>query len=94
MRKQYLFYTTCVDSDAESIHEMTAQARAVTLATFRRNCNCQQWEEGLGYERHRYGLPISRDWAVSFYKSKYRGRRCYYAVHSAIEHIFVKAEGR
>ena len=37
------------------------------------------------------GLHLSRDWGVSFYRSRYRGNRCYYMQHSAIEYIFIRS---
>jgi len=38
------------------------------------------------------GFHIKDDWAVSFCKSKYKGKPCYYIVHSGIEYIFLKEE--
>lgn len=86
---KFQYLTCCVNSDADSIHAMTEQAIGITLHTFRRRCDTREWEEDLGYERRGRGLPMSRDWHVRYFKSIYRGRPCYYAVHSAIEHIFV-----
>lgn len=89
MKFEYL--TCCVHSDGPSINRMTDAAREVTLRTFRRRCATRNWEESLGYERAgRGGLALSNDWHVSFHKSVYRGRPCYYARHSAIEHIFTE----
>lgn len=90
--KRFHYHTCCVHSDARSIHDMTDRAREITLATFRKRCETLEWETGLGYERDgRGGLPLSRDWHVSYFKSHYRGKPCYYARHSAIEHIFTEA---
>ena len=91
MEKKFHFYTDCVSSDGPSINAMVDQAREVTLATFRKHCEAEDWERAHGYEREgKGGLPLSRDWHVRFFKSKYRGRPCYYITHSAIEHIFIE----
>ena len=34
------------------------------------------------------GLHLKDDWHVNYYRSTFRGQPCYYAKHSAIEHIF------
>jgi hypothetical protein len=92
-KREYHFHTTCISSDAKSIHDMTDHAREVTLATFRRHCETREWERSLGYaigpERD---LHLKDDWHVSYWRSRYRGHACYYAVHSAIEHIFIVGE--
>lgn len=88
---RHTFHTTCVDSDGPSIDAMTDAAREVTRRTFQRRCDWRPWAQGLGYSLTRDGgLPLARDWHVAYFKSRYRGRPCYYAVHSAIEHIFVR----
>jgi hypothetical protein len=88
---RYVYETCCVDCDGPSIIAMLEAAREVSLKTFRRRCDTREWEAKMGYERHG-GLPLSRDWHVSYHKSVFRGRPCYYAVHSAIEYIFTAGE--
>jgi hypothetical protein len=34
------------------------------------------------------GLHLRRDWAVRFYRSKFRGKRCWHMVWSEIDHIY------
>ena len=34
-------------------------------------------------------LTLKKDYAVSFHRSKWSGKRCYYIRHSAIEYIFM-----
>lgn len=86
--KRFTYETCCVDSDGPSIDAMREAAREITLATFRWRCDWRPWAERMGYDRR--GLPLSRDWHVAFFKSRYRGRPCFYVVHSAIEHIFTE----
>jgi hypothetical protein len=91
MRKRFHYETCCVSAKGEDINEMTShpKEREVTLATFRRHCSeFADWCKGMGYERG--GLTIGHDWAISYHRSFYQGRPCYYAVHSCIEYIWVK----
>lgn len=90
MREKFTYETNCVDSgDGQAIQAMVDRAHDITLRTFRKRCDTFAWETQMGYER-RGGLPLSRDWHVSFHKSVYCGKPCYYARHSAIEHIFTE----
>ena len=84
------YETCCVNSDAESIEAMTDAALEGSFKTFRRRCDTTEWERRQGYDvgHERGGLRLRRDWHVSYHRSTYQGRPCYYAVHSAIEHIF------
>jgi hypothetical protein len=69
---------------------MLDRAREITFRTFKRHCQefdgwCRGMSYSVGNER---GLHIKDDWAVSFHKSGYRGRPCYFVTHSAIEYIW------
>jgi len=35
-------------------------------------------------------LTLKKDWHVSYHRSTYQGKPCYFMVHSAIEYVFVK----
>lgn len=89
------FLTDCAHSDGPSINAMTAAARPVSFRTMSRVLGDAfvEKQKELGYDvgRERGGLRMSKDWAVSYAKSVYRGQPCYYFRWSAIEHIFVQA---
>lgn len=91
---RFVYLTSCVDSDAESIQTMVDEAEEVTCRRFREECNSRQWERDQGYlvGPGGKGLRLYNDWAVRYFKSRYRSAECYYVVHSAIEYIFVKEE--
>jgi hypothetical protein len=90
MSKEYHYETSCVSANAEDINEMTEAAVQVSYGTLLKHCEgIKEWERNMGYRRP--GLSLKNDWLVSFWKSKYQGRDCYYICHSAIEHIWVKA---
>ena len=93
--KMFTYATCCVNSTAEQIHAMVAAERTVTLATLRRHCaDLDDWARTMSYavgaER---GLHLDKDWAVSYHKSRYDGRPCYYIDHSRIEHIWTPSSG-
>lgn len=89
----YQYHTSCVQSTAKLIEEMIDAAIDVTYRTMLKHCpGLLDWAESVGYERNsRRGLTLKEDYVVSFHRSKYRGRRCYYVRWSAIEHIFVES---
>jgi hypothetical protein len=85
--REYQYTTCCVNAQGEDITAMVDVERKVTLATIRRHCaGFADWCEQMGYERG--GLTIGHDWAVSYYRSIYRGEPCYFVRHSAIEYIW------
>lgn len=87
--KQYFYHTCCVNAAAEDINAMVDAAHRVTYNTMLRNCEgFLAWAARLGYGRGGFGLHIKDDWAVTFWKSRYRGRRCYFVSWSAIEYIW------
>lgn len=88
---KYAFTTRCVESDAKSITDMCERARPISFRTFARRCLWQPWARSVGYatggER---GLRLNQDYHVRFFRSRYRGRRCYFVVWSAIEIVFAE----
>lgn len=91
--RPFTFETDCVSSDGESIRAMVdaPEQRQITIGTFARHVDIREAGRMLGYDRN---LPLRRDWHVSYHRSIYRGRRCYYLRWSGIEHIFTRAEDR
>jgi len=87
------FIGTCVSlGNGGAIRDMVDDARDITAATFRKNIGAEAYRElesQLGYTDIP-GLSLAGDYAVSFAKSKYRGKPCYYCRWSAIEHVFTK----
>ncbi len=84
MKFEYL--TCCVTSTARLIDSMVESARQITCKTFLARVNIDV--EAFGYVRRGAGLKLCDDWAVSFHKSIYNGKPCYYMCHSAIEYIY------
>ena len=96
--KMYRFETTCINSTAKWINEMKDKAKPIGYRTMLQRCEgLLDMAQELGYERHpQKGLTLKNDFYVGFYRSVYRGRKCYYMVYSGIEFIWVgkmKREG-
>lgn len=92
-KEKRVLYTRCCDGDAtyEELHSMYDRNRAITFRTFAKHVDVQPIAEALGYafDRNARGLRLSKDWAVRFHKSVFKGQPCYYLVWSAIDHIFM-----
>lgn len=71
---------------------MLDSSREITRRTFLKYVDrdsMREMELGLGYvAHHKQGLTMAADWAVSYHKGRYKGRRCIFFQWSAIEHIF------
>jgi hypothetical protein len=96
--KRFSYETCCVSSDGQSINDMRdhESCREVTYRTMLRNCVALiDWSVQNGYDRRvnaadSHGLTLRNDPYVAYYRSTFRGRRCYYLVWSAIEFIWTE----
>ncbi len=95
---KYRYFQSCVDFVGDEVEHLLAMLDSeseteATLATLRRNCGTAaigDWAKQHGYERSkRRGLTMANDFAISYHRSIYRGRRCYFIRWSAIEFIWV-----
>ena len=96
MTKKYFTYlTNCVCARGIDIKKMTDSAKEITYRTFRSKISRKEFidlETSFGYSvSNDGGLRICNDYTVSFWKSTYRGKPCYYMDHSSIEYVFVEA---
>lgn len=93
-RKTFHYLTSRFDvppQDMPGLTNMIRNACQINLEGFRRHCHTADWERRMGYSRIRgSGLLLRNDWHVRYYRSAWKGRPCYYAVHSAIEYIWVQ----
>jgi len=83
----------CTDrsTKASELEELIDRGSQVTFKTFFRHVSLEAVSDLLGYAYGRStgpGLHLRNDWHVRFYKSKFRGRPCWYLDWSAIEHVF------
>ncbi len=91
---QYQFETTCIDSKAQWIWDMVDDAVDITYETMRKRVvGLDEWAKYMGYELHASrGLTLKDDAYVTYHRSRYRGKRCYYLIHSAIEYIWTEVK--
>ena len=85
------YATCCVESDGESITTMVDAERSITYRTaLKHMVGLLEWAGAHGYECRAPNLTLKNDWSVSFHKSVYRGKPCYYVRWSAIEYIWLR----
>lgn len=96
---EFHFHSSCVcweRSDVDNLSKMIDESSDITRATFLKHVDkdfMNEWERSAGYAIGREkGLRMANDFAVSYHKSKLHGQKVYYFRHSAIEHVFVKAD--
>ena len=91
----FVYETCCVNSTARLINAMTDRKRTITWRTFIKHVKAAELSEVFPIYNWGHGptreLRMKNDWAVSYHKSMYGGRPCYYVAHSAIEYIFTEA---
>lgn len=90
----FRFITDCVNSTAGLIAPMNDAAVDISRRTFLKKVDREQLraiECQLGYSSHpKQGLTMARDFHVSYFRSKFGGRKCYFFRWSAIEYVFVE----
>lgn len=91
---QYQFLQSCVGTPRREVPELSRMietATDITRRTFMKHCNPSASEVflDLGYAAHpRQGLTAAGDYHISYHRSTWKGKRCYFFRWSAIEHIF------
>ncbi len=93
MKKEYSFFTSCVgypQNKVNDLYNMIDAAIDIKPKTFFQYVDRKEVEQMLGYDKIKDVLKIDEDYSVSFHRSKFKGKRCYYVRWSAIEFIFTK----
>lgn len=91
----FVYKFCCVDcerKDVPALNKMIEDGKDVSYETFRRRVPAVlKLAKEMGYALHQSGgLTIKNDWHVHYAKSRWRGKPCYYLVHSAIEYVFLE----
>lgn len=90
---EYEYVTSCVDAKGCDIEDMVDNAEEVDYEEFMDAVGQEQVEELFSFydwSDNPESLTLKDDYAVSYYKGKYKGEDCYFIQHSAIEYVFVK----
>jgi len=96
MSKSYFFETDCTQCDhrVDALNAMIEEGmeREITYGTMLRHCQgLLTWAKAHGYDlRKDQGLTLRLDCHVTFHKSHFEGRPCYYLQWSGIEFIWCK----
>ena len=89
----YQYETNCVNSTAKLINDMLDVGKEINHRTFFKYVDWKYVSSMLGYALHpKQGLMLSQDCLVTYGKSVYNGRKCYYIQWSAIEYIWVERD--
>lgn len=89
----YSFLTTCVGlhrNEVPALHAMIGGAEDITRQQFMAEVDLDeldQIERDLGYGPY---LRMENDYHVSYHRSAWKGKPCFYFRWSAIEHIFTE----
>ncbi len=90
------FVTSCVSARGEDIDAMNNAAVDVSYRTMLKHVGDAfiDAQEQVGYDvrgKRTHGLRMKRDWHVSYHRSTYQGRPCFFFRWSHIEHVFQEA---
>lgn len=101
MKKPLRFYRDCVNWPRDDVNsdgglcDMVNAATSVTRRTFLKHVHrddMRYLEKALGYGTAQSGeLTMTRDYHVSYHRSKLHGQWVYYFKHSGIEHVFIES---
>jgi len=83
------FQYTCINPEnKEELEYIIDNAKEISYTTFLKNLS-NSAKEFIKKINEKRGIPLYKDYTVSFYKSKLpSGKSVYYFVDSAIEYIF------
>ena len=92
--QEYTLHTTCVTAQPDDLDAMLESGRQIKRASFMARVSARELQRFFPQYRW-YGIPDSslnmmHDYHVTYWSGMWRGKRCYYLIHSAIEYIFTK----
>lgn len=76
--------------DLPALQSMIEDATEISYQGFTAKCEIKEWAVDHGYEMDsRQGLTLKHDHAVCFYRSTYKGQKCFFMCWSAIEFVWL-----
>lgn len=78
------FIGTCVGLRAGDLDNFDDSSRTVNYRTFRKHVGMTIIKE----LNSNFGVPLHKDWAVSFAIGKWRGKKAICLFHSSIHHLW------
>lgn len=80
------FIGTCVSLPVRELDSYDDSEREISYSTFLKHVG----KETVKELNDCFGVPIGKDWSVSFGKGKWENKVAYCMHHSGIHHIWVK----
>jgi len=87
-----LYLTNCTCGDGDGITDMVDVAKEIKYRTFCKYVSQESLQDvfpSYSFGGKKKGLFLKNDYAVRFYKSVYRGKKCVFVDWSCIEFVFV-----
>lgn len=95
-KKKFYYLKNCTQftfNDIKYLQEMIDNSMEIKWETFMKYISKKDLQQLFPYYKWHGGtgknLHIKNDYAVTYYKSKYKNKLCYYLSHSSIEYIFI-----
>ena len=90
----YNYCASCISASANDIDDMVDNATQISYNTFIKYVSIEDLKSMFTVYAwgNKKGLKLKDDYAVSYYKSKYKGQPCLYIRHSSIEYVFCRSE--
>lgn len=93
--RPYRYLKNCTEvacgKELRALEEMIDGSIEISYRTFFKYCDLEYARTMLGYEKYAcQGLTLKGDWHITYHRSKFKGKRCYYLCHSSIEYIFIE----
>jgi len=85
MKTPKQFHGTCIGLRPDDLEAFDDSARQINWRTFKSHVGAEQFRE----IEQANGVPLSKDWSVSFFKGRWRGREAVCMMQSAIHHIYL-----
>lgn len=79
------FVGTCVGLEAEDLHEFDDSSRYITYRTFVRHLG----RVAVRDLDEQFGVPLRKDYHVSFVRGKWKGEPAVCLFHSGIHHLWL-----
>ena len=85
---------SCPREDVDALIECIDNAIDITRRTFLRHVSKDRLDDhadSMGYETHpSRGLTMAADWHITYHRSRFKGKLCYFFKWSGIEHLYIR----
>jgi len=88
---KYKYYTNCVNSTSDKINALIDSSKNITYETFINHIDIHELKALFPFYgwNNKKVLKMKDDYAISYSKGIYEGKKVYFLTHSCIEYIFI-----